>query len=114
MTPGEPSAAVESGASRRSATPDLNRQSRAAATGNPVVCIAHVTNQMASIEHDFEKGEHNGATDALAVIAATRAWLQSDPLDTEIHTEQAHDPADERSNSHRTPFRSWSSPAGPV
>lgn len=48
----------------------------ASATGNPVVCFAHVTNQMASVEHDFEKGEHNGAADALTVITTTLARLQ--------------------------------------
>jgi uridine phosphorylase len=41
----------------------------------PVVCFAHVTNQMALIEGDFEKGEADGSVDALAVIAAAgRAW----------------------------------------
>lgn len=34
-----------------------------------VICLAHVTNQMGTIEGDFEKGEANGATDALAVVA---------------------------------------------
>ena len=35
-----------------------------------VVCLAHVTNQMAQIEGDFEKGAANGAHEALAVIDA--------------------------------------------
>lgn len=39
--------------------------------GWPVVCFAHVTNQMATIEGDFEKGEADGTRDALRVIAAT-------------------------------------------
>lgn len=40
----------------------------------PVLCFAHVTNQMAQIEGDFEKGEADGSIDALAVIvAAARA-----------------------------------------
>lgn len=44
----------------------------------PVICFAHVTNQMARIEGDFEKGEADGSVDALAVIvAAARAWSQS-------------------------------------
>ena len=48
----------------------------AQATGNPVVCLAHVTNQMASVEGDFEKGAASGSTDALRVIGATaRRWL---------------------------------------
>jgi len=33
-----------------------------------VICFAHVTNQMASITGDFEKGEHNGSVDALKVL----------------------------------------------
>ncbi len=42
--------------------------------GHPVLCFAHVTNQMAQVEGDFEKGESGGARDALAVItAAARA-----------------------------------------
>ncbi len=52
----------------------------AEATGNPVVCFAHVTNQMASIEGDFEKGEASGSVDALRVIGATsRRWLAEGP-----------------------------------
>lgn len=48
----------------------------AAATGSAVLCIAHVTNSMAQIEGDFEKGEKDGTTATLAVIAATAgAWL---------------------------------------
>jgi uridine phosphorylase len=43
----------------------------------PVLCFAHVTNQMARIEGDFEKGEADGAVDALAVISrAAQAWLK--------------------------------------
>lgn len=48
----------------------------AQARRRPVVCFAHVTNQMGSIEGDFEKGEAAGAVDALAVLLATaRACL---------------------------------------
>ena len=36
----------------------------------PVLCFAHVTNLMARIEGDFEKGEADGTVDALAVIVA--------------------------------------------
>ena len=40
----------------------------------PVLCFAHVTNQMARIEGDFEKGEADGARSSLDVIAtAARA-----------------------------------------
>ena len=42
----------------------------------PVFCFAHVTNQMARIDGDFEKGEADGAIDALRVITeAARACL---------------------------------------
>jgi len=41
----------------------------------PVLCFAHVTNQMALIEGDFEKGEADGSSASLAVIAiAACAW----------------------------------------
>lgn len=47
----------------------------AVARNRPVVCFAHVTNTMAQSEGDFEKGEADGATATLAVIATTvRAW----------------------------------------
>ncbi len=36
-----------------------------------VICFAHVTNQMASVQGDFEKGEHNGSKDALHVLFTT-------------------------------------------
>lgn len=42
----------------------------ARARSRAVLCFAHVTNQMARIEGDFEKGEEAGAHDSLAVIAA--------------------------------------------
>jgi uridine phosphorylase len=52
----------------------------ASARQKPVVCFAHVTNQMARSEGDFEKGEADGTIDALAVIgAAARAWLAHVP-----------------------------------
>jgi len=40
----------------------------ARASNRAVVCIAHVTNCMAQIEGDFEKGEANGAAEALRVV----------------------------------------------
>jgi uridine phosphorylase len=47
----------------------------AEARSKPVLCFAHVTNQMALIEGDFEKGEQDGALDALSVIVeAAMAW----------------------------------------
>ena len=47
----------------------------ARARERPVVCFALVTNQMAQTGDDFEKGPDNGASHALALVAATaRAW----------------------------------------
>jgi purine-nucleoside phosphorylase len=39
----------------------------ARAKSRDVICLAHVTNQMGHIEGDFEKGEANGAAEAIAV-----------------------------------------------
>lgn len=50
----------------------------AAARDKPVLCFAHVTNQMGRIEGDFEKGEASGARDVLDVISAVAvAWHQA-------------------------------------
>jgi uridine phosphorylase len=47
----------------------------AKARRNPVLCFAHVTNQMAVTEGDFEKGEAEGSSASLAVVAtAAGAW----------------------------------------
>ncbi|MGH7152407.1 MAG: nucleoside phosphorylase [Acetobacteraceae bacterium] len=47
----------------------------AAARDRDVLCFAHVTNQMAQIEGDFEKGEADGAADALRILELTaNAW----------------------------------------
>ena len=44
-----------------------------------VICFAHVTNAMAQTEGDFEKGEEDGTTATLVVVAAAiRAWSASD------------------------------------
>lgn len=43
----------------------------AQARNKNVICFAHVTNLMASVEGDFEKGEHNGSKDALQVLFTT-------------------------------------------
>ena len=51
----------------------------AEARDRPVVCFAHVTNQLGQTEEDFEKGEADGSRDALEVIdAAAAAWRGSD------------------------------------
>ncbi|MEA2745084.1 MAG: hypothetical protein QOG25_3455, partial [Acetobacteraceae bacterium] len=47
----------------------------AQARAKPVICFAHVTNTMALGHGDFEKGEANGAYDALDLIGSTAlAW----------------------------------------
>ena len=49
----------------------------ARARGRPVLCFAHVTNQMGRIEGDFEKGASDGAEDSLRVIAlAAERWRE--------------------------------------
>ena len=41
----------------------------------PVICFAHVTNQLAQVEGDFEKGPGDGAEAVLDIVAATaRGW----------------------------------------
>lgn len=42
----------------------------AQASDNPIICLAHVTNQMARVENDFEKGDRNG--NAAIIGLATR------------------------------------------
>lgn len=52
----------------------------AEARGCDVICFAHVTNRMARIDGDFEKGEDGGAHDALDLIAAcARSWRARKP-----------------------------------
>ena len=47
----------------------------AAARHEPVLCLAHVTNQMGRIEGDFEKGAADGAEASLKVISRiARRW----------------------------------------
>jgi len=42
----------------------------------PVVCFAQVTNQLAQVDGDFEKGPADGAEEALRIVAAAaRGWL---------------------------------------
>lgn len=48
----------------------------AEARKKPVVCFAHVTNNMGQIEGDFEKGDSNGTASALTVIVAAARRLQ--------------------------------------
>ena len=51
------------------------------ARGKPVVCFAHITNQMALAGDDFEKGEADGAVASLAVLNAVAAALVNPPGD---------------------------------
>jgi uridine phosphorylase len=43
----------------------------------PVVCFAHVTNQMGRIDGDFEKGEADGSKNALDLVAIAAERLRS-------------------------------------
>jgi uridine phosphorylase len=51
----------------------------AQARNKKVLCVAHVTNTMGLAGEDFEKGEANGVTDALTVLAALVAALAPQP-----------------------------------
>lgn len=47
----------------------------ARARHRPVLCLAHVTNQLGRVDGDFEKGDHNGACRSITLAAAfARAW----------------------------------------
>jgi uridine phosphorylase len=53
----------------------------AEARQRPVVCLAHVTNRMARIEGDFEKGAAGGSQDALQIVSlVSRAWMRAAPI----------------------------------
>jgi uridine phosphorylase len=53
------------------------------AKGLPIVCFAHVTNQLAQVDGDFEKGPADGAEAALALVAAAaRGWLAREAGET--------------------------------
>ena len=51
-------------------------QPSAFAPEKPVLCFAHVTNQMGRVDGDFEKGEADGSHDALQLIAITADRLR--------------------------------------
>lgn len=44
------------------------------ARGRAVICFAHVTNQMARIEGDFEKGASDGAEESLRIVSRVAEW----------------------------------------
>ncbi len=50
----------------------------AQACDRPVVCLAHVTNQLGCIDGDFEKGELNGATESLTLALAIAAGCREE------------------------------------
>ena len=52
----------------------------AKARGRPVLCFAHVTNQMGRIEGDFEKGAADGAQESLKVVSLSAARWSAERL----------------------------------
>jgi Phosphorylase superfamily len=48
----------------------------AAACGVPVVCLAHVTNQLGCVEGDFEKGDGNGAFGSIELVTVLARAIQ--------------------------------------
>lgn len=47
----------------------------ARARNRSAICFAYVTNRMGQVEGDFEKGESNGATNAIALVRQVIASL---------------------------------------
>ena len=60
------------------------------ARNRPVICFAHITNQMASLEGDFEKGEADGAVDSLRLISLVARRWQAHCSTDHPPMEQAH------------------------
>jgi uridine phosphorylase len=48
----------------------------AAARRVPVICLAHVTNQLGCVEGDFDKGDGNGAAGSIELITALAQAIQ--------------------------------------
>jgi uridine phosphorylase len=61
----------------------------AQATGNDVVCLAHLTNELGS-EGDFEKGVADGAEDALRVLETILCRLRDDSPPTQRSSDHFH------------------------
>ncbi|MGH7086748.1 MAG: nucleoside phosphorylase [Acetobacteraceae bacterium] len=58
----------------------------AAAQRRPVVCFAHLTNELAQVAGDFEKGKDEGLHEVLAILAACgEAWAACGEPSTEFH-----------------------------
>lgn len=69
----ETSAAIESARSKGILAVEMEAAALyafASATKAKVLCLAHVTNTMGQAARDFEKGEADGTSDALSVLAA--------------------------------------------
>ena len=50
----------------------------AAARGLPVICLAHVSNQLGCVEGDFDKGDGNGAFGSIEIVTGLAlAWQKS-------------------------------------
>lgn len=61
----------------------------ARATNRAVICFAHLTNDLAQVSGDFEKGEDEGLSEVLAILAASAAaWREMRNADP---AEQARD-----------------------
>jgi uridine phosphorylase len=58
----------------------------------PVLCMAHVTNRMAQVEGDFEKGEADGSKDALAVLSSILLAWRKQSAWSNPSTVQSQDP----------------------
>jgi hypothetical protein len=50
----------------------------AAARNRPVICLAHVSNQLGCVDGDFEKGDGNGAAGSLGLVTALAAAWRRD------------------------------------
>ena len=59
----------------------------ARASHRPLICFAHLTNDLAQVSGDFEKGEDDGLSEVLAILAASaqawRAIRDADPVQPE-------------------------------
>jgi hypothetical protein len=54
----------------------------AVACARPVICLAHVSNQLGCVEGDFAKGDADGAPGSLDLVATlAAAWLRETPRD---------------------------------
>jgi uridine phosphorylase len=74
----------------------------ATARHHDVVCLAHITNTMATTGKDFEKGQHNGALDALAV---TRTVANAILRDRVVAATDDDDPAISAPHAAKRPVR---------